>query len=256
MITLAIIVYVLGISVLFFVDNNKKVREFKDENEISECLKMSDEQLEEIKRKTRNYSNYLDARESSLVRIAEQIGYNKQGTAFYIWLFAGFSLLLIAGKWFFVKLAYDENNSYVHFFNVFNIVKGNDYRLCLIYSHVCNGLMVISIVGYVLYEMFALLKEKQIGFIIGVSVMLIPFMAEMVLLSYSLSVSYDALYFRTIKEYFGLCNLWQALWVLAEIIVVFISHKFMKKSNEMIDVVKSIKEYYMKEKEKQKDKNP
>lgn len=250
MITVAIIVYILGISVLFLVDNNEKQIEFKDEKEISECLKMSDAQFEEIKRQSRNYSNYLDARESSLVRIAEQIGYNKQGTAFYIWLFAGFSLLLIAIKWFFVEIAYDENNSYVHFLNVLNVVKENDYRLCLIYSHVCNGLMVISIVGYVLYEVFALLKEERIGFIIGVSVMLIPFLVEMVLLRYSLSVSYDALYFRTIKEYYGLCNLWQALLVLVEIIIVLVCYRYMKKSNEMIEVVKSIKNYYNKEKQK------
>lgn len=245
MVIVAVIIYIIGIVFVAFFANNEKHIEFHNEKEIAECLNMSDEQFEEEKRQSMMFSNHIDALERALTKKADSIGQKQFDRSFFLWFLGGIVLLCFIIKWFCVDIVFDQSHEFfVHFLDVSNRID-NNYSMCMLYMHICNGLIVLSFVGYILYAVFDFLYKEPWGFLVGYSVLSMAILIELLLFGYTISSSIQSHYYlTTIKEYFGFCNLWQSLIILVKIVIVFICHKQMKKFYKMSVIAESIKVYY------------
>jgi len=144
-----------------------------------------------------------------------------------------------------------DEQFYLSYPDVFNIVADKDVDLCKLYADLSNYIFVyVAGLGYLIYTITSLVNEDKVKlpetkmFFFSISLLMISFFSELILFKYLI---WPHGYFYIIKRYFGFCNLWHAIVILVQMIVVFVCHHYARKHHYMKEIENQIKKYYEKQ---------
>lgn len=155
-----------------------------------------------------------------------------------------FGLLL---REFLIDFGYHDGLYYVSYFGTSKFISEKYCEICELYTYLSNALIVVSSIGLVLYSIIQASNEDMIKlpetkmFYFCISIMIMSFAGEILLLRY---IIWPNSCFLIINSYFGLCNIWHALFVLAQVTMVILFHRKVDKFHRIKIFEDKVYEYY------------
>ena len=247
----------IGYIVVGFLDEPKKQITINSDKDIEEALNLNkddretveslialanDEELETSERlyKAKLVKSFFFQKAKDIR--AKDYGFLPFGL---LWLFCLIIYKLL------LQYGWHDEQFYLSYPGVFNIVADKDVDLCKLYADLSNYIFVyVAGLGYLIYTITSLVNEDNVKlpeskmFFFSISLLMISFFSELILFKYLI---WPHGYFYIIKRYFGFCNLWHAIVVLVQMIVVFVCHHYARKHHYMKEIENQIKKYYEKQ---------
>ena len=231
-----VITLIIGSLIVMYLDGDEKNVVINKEDDIENMLKLEKKDIEYInalKKNINDEKSELFLRQNTKIELEnyykQKLKDSKKNHQMMVIIVplvvcAIFGLLL---RELFIDFGYHDEHYYLSYFGTTHIISEKNSDICELYSYLSNALLVVSSIGLVLYSIIQASNEDMLKmpekkmFYFCISIMIMSFAGEILLLRYMI---WPNSCFIIISNFFGLCNIWHALFVLAQIIMVLFFH--------------------------------
>lgn len=254
---LIVAIFVIGSIIVYFLDETPPDTIFRTNEDVEKALNLNKEEKEIVDRIKSEKNDHTASsgvkylRESELKDFYINKAYNLVGKQSIIeigfLLFLSFSIFGILFYEMKINLGWNDDGRCLSYWGTYKNIADKYCDICEFYAYVCNSLIIVAGIAYVLYAVVFLSNESMQKlpetkmFYFCISIMFTAFAAEIILLKYA--IFWPEICFLKIRSFFGLCNLWHALFILALIVIVIIAHKYALKHQYLKMIQDKVNDY-------------